>query len=184
MTPDEQASATHYAKAHATDPAALVAIRRVLNLSVDVSGCPGALADEVYAALVTEGLAVDPTTLIGQSVEQYDSYWCPYHQLTGDGCEGNPKGRSYIEPVVPVVVTVTKTIARATPKRPCPEGFHWIGQSFAWCDACGLPAWEHAGMSTLKGDAGPFGSEKWELKPWEPGEAEACRAKWEPRRRP
>lgn len=32
--------------------------------------------------------------------------------------------------------------------------FAWIGQSFAYCDNCSRPAWEHDGYETTKGD--PF----------------------------
>jgi hypothetical protein len=65
------------------------------------------------------------------------------------------------------------------PKTPCAEGFYWIGQSFATCDQCGLPAWEHAGMAEPDGD-NPFGGGRgFHLRPWKPGEAEACRRKWE-----
>lgn len=56
-----------------------------------------------------------------------------------------------------------------TTRTPCVDGFHWLGQSFATCDLCGQPAWEHAGMHTPAG-----------LQPWKDGEAEACRAKWAP----
>lgn len=67
------------------------------------------------------------------------------------------------------------------PKVPCPEGFHWIGQSMATCDVCTLPAWEHAGMAQPDGGLKtPFDSFAWVLEPWKPGEAEACRAKWDP----
>jgi hypothetical protein len=64
-------------------------------------------------------------------------------------------------------------------KTPCPEGFHWIGQSFAVCDKCALPAWEHEGVSTPARD-NPFDNGGWVLRPWAPGEREACRAKWAP----
>jgi hypothetical protein len=56
-------------------------------------------------------------------------------------------------------------------------GFRWIGQSFACCDGCGRPAWEHAGEMRLRAGATPFGGD-WELRPWKPGEAEAIRRKW------
>lgn len=66
------------------------------------------------------------------------------------------------------------------PAVPCPEGFHWIGQSFASCDMCGLPAWEHAGRAALTVPDSPFGDGEWVLEPWVPGEAERIRAKWDP----
>lgn len=63
---------------------------------------------------------------------------------------------------------------------PCPDGFVWIGQSFEHCDACGLPAWDHTGWSEPNGEMlSPFDMRPWVLKPFEPGEADAVRAKWE-----
>lgn len=64
------------------------------------------------------------------------------------------------------------------PKTPCPEGFHWIGQSFACCDQCTLPAWEHEGMAVPSRRNSPFDVGGWVLKPWGPGERESCKAKW------
>lgn len=63
----------------------------------------------------------------------------------------------------------------------CP-GFLWIGQSFATCDGCGKPAWEHAGEMRLREGAALFGGSgaDWELRPWKPGEAEAIKRKWGP----
>lgn len=70
------------------------------------------------------------------------------------------------------------------PKVACPEGFHWIGQSFACCDKCGLPAWEHEGMASARRPESPWSpvpdEEYWVLKPWAPGEREACQRKWGP----
>jgi len=59
------------------------------------------------------------------------------------------------------------------------RGFRWIGQSFASCDGCGKPAWEHDGI--LQHRAGTplsLGGDNWELRPWAPGEAEARKRKW------
>lgn len=65
------------------------------------------------------------------------------------------------------------------PVTPCPEGFHWIGQSFATCDQCGLPAWEHEGLAGYDSDAAlPFFPPSFVLKPWAPGERERIRARW------
>jgi hypothetical protein len=57
----------------------------------------------------------------------------------------------------------------------CPEGFHWIGQPWASCDECGLPAWEHAGMATANLES-PFDDSPLTLQPWKPGEAERIAA--------
>ncbi|MGE9282302.1 hypothetical protein ACP4B2_27660 [Streptomyces rochei] len=58
------------------------------------------------------------------------------------------------------------------------EGFVWIGQSFATCDRCGQPAWEHDGQDVAVEGAGPFDPRR-TVRPWEPGQADAIRAKWE-----
>lgn len=63
---------------------------------------------------------------------------------------------------------------------PCPEGFHWIGQTFAACDRCSLPAWDHAGVAELT--APVFSTEPaYRLRPWNPGEADRIRETWAPR---
>lgn len=68
------------------------------------------------------------------------------------------------------------------PPIPCPEGFHWIGQSFAHCDKCGLSAWDHEGMAVLPPhDSSPFSNSAFVLKPWGPGAVEKIRHKWEVR---
>lgn len=73
--------------------------------------------------------------------------------------------------------------AERPPKTPCPEGFHWMGQSFAHCDMCGLPAWEHDGMAEPKrtGTVSDVFSSNghWVLKPWTPEGREACRRRWD-----
>lgn len=56
------------------------------------------------------------------------------------------------------------------------RGFHWIGQPLTSCDNCGRPAWEHDGMDK---PAVPFSTAPSALVPWEPGEAEAIRRKWD-----
>ncbi|MDQ0376540.1 hypothetical protein [Amycolatopsis thermophila] len=63
--------------------------------------------------------------------------------------------------------------------QPCADGFHWVGQSFDTCERCGLPAWEHAGEARLA-DGSPFTDGGFVLRPWEPGEADAIRRKWDP----
>lgn len=61
---------------------------------------------------------------------------------------------------------------------PACRGFRWIGQSFASCDGCGKPAWEHEGEMRLRDGAVPFGGDAFELRLWKPGEAAAIRRKW------
>lgn len=68
-----------------------------------------------------------------------------------------------------------------TPQAADCRGFRWIGQSFASCDGCGRPAWEHDGMRRLREGAKLLfggGEDDWELIPWKPGEAEAIKRKW------
>jgi hypothetical protein len=66
----------------------------------------------------------------------------------------------------------------APERKPC-KGFRWIGQSFASCDRCGFPAWEHAGEERIREGASPFGLDNaMEFVPWKSGEAEAIRLKW------
>ena len=61
---------------------------------------------------------------------------------------------------------------------PC-LGFWWIGQSFASCDNCGRPAWEHEGEMRPREGAGPFSDDGCEMRPWKAGEAEAIRRRWD-----
>lgn len=61
------------------------------------------------------------------------------------------------------------------PSEAC-EGFQWIGQSFASCDNCGRPRWEH------KADHHPtsvFGTD-YELIPITEEQADAMRRTWDP----
>lgn len=60
---------------------------------------------------------------------------------------------------------------------PVCEGFVWIGQSFAICDRCGQPAWEHVGEEVPIEGAGLFDNRR-TVRPWEPGQADRIRAKW------
>lgn len=62
---------------------------------------------------------------------------------------------------------------------PVCESFQWIGQSFATCERCGQPAWDHVGEDVPAEGAGPFGTER-TVRLWKPGEADAIRAKWAP----
>lgn len=72
---------------------------------------------------------------------------------------------------------------RFTPKPDAPkpecDGFHWIGQPFYCCDNCSRPAWEHEGMHVFDPGSGPFGFDPGRTEPWEPGEADKIRQKWE-----
>jgi hypothetical protein len=75
-----------------------------------------------------------------------------------------PMPGAVLDPAVPLVT-------------PCPEGFHWIGQSVASCDQCGLPAWGHEGTAALQAPLeSPYDTPVWVLKPWGPGERQAMEA--------
>ena len=60
------------------------------------------------------------------------------------------------------------------------EGFRWIGQSFASCDGCGQPYWEHTHDVQQRPDVGPFAHDAQILVPITPEQADACRRKWCP----
>ncbi|NUP15464.1 MAG: hypothetical protein HOZ81_05040 [Streptomyces sp.] len=62
---------------------------------------------------------------------------------------------------------------------PVCEGFVWIGQSFATCDRCSQPAWDHTGEEVPVEGAAPFDNRR-TVRPWEPGQADRIRDKWEP----
>jgi len=71
---------------------------------------------------------------------------------------------------------------RGGPFGPAPEqnadgscaGFEWLGQSFATCDGCGRPYWEHE-FDMVLGNGG------WERTPITPEVAASVKAKWGPR---
>ncbi|MFC8531874.1 hypothetical protein [Nocardia sp. NPDC057227] len=50
-------------------------------------------------------------------------------------------------------------------------GFAWLGQSFAYCDRCARPFWEHTHEDRLRDGV-------WVQEPITPEDAAACRRKW------
>jgi hypothetical protein len=75
---------------------------------------------------------------------------------------------------------MTQTIdvpAWIRPDGVCPA-FRWIGQSFATCDGCGEPYWDHTHELTLAHDAKPFSiRERHQFIPrWR---RDRVRAKWD-----
>jgi hypothetical protein len=62
---------------------------------------------------------------------------------------------------------------------PACQGFRWVGQSFASCDGCGQPYWEHECDTKLKPGAGPFDDEPFDYVPISDARRAAVRAKWE-----
>lgn len=80
-------------------------------------------------------------------------------------------------------IPVVEPQEEAEPPVACPEGFHWMGQSFAFCEKCGLPAWEHEGLARVDvhpGEERLFGPDSWQLRPWRDGERQAVARRWEP----
>jgi hypothetical protein len=57
----------------------------------------------------------------------------------------------------------------------CPTGFVWIGQSYAHCEVCSLPAWDHPGWARQHPETPFDDAALTELVPWRPGEADAIR---------
>lgn len=126
-----------------------------------------------------------------ESFTEWGVRWSPAAGLTElHQCDTEEEGRQFMgwlapeDPGLLVCRTVTRTpwhepIEVPPPPIPCPEGFHWIGQSFAHCDKCGLPAWDHEGMSTRPPNAGLLDDVTYVLTPWGPGAAEKIRRKWE-----
>jgi hypothetical protein len=103
---------------------------------------------------------------------------CPDH-LDSDSAEG-----TWLACHCAVADDMERRLAAETPgpetqgeAPPVCEGFVWIGQSFATCDRCGQPAWDHEGEEVAVEGAGPFGTGR-VVRPWKPGVAEAIRAKW------
>lgn len=61
------------------------------------------------------------------------------------------------------------------------KGFQWIGQSFASCDGCGKPYWEHDYDAQIKRDRPhPFGDDAIEYVPITPKQRAACKSLWSP----
>lgn len=58
------------------------------------------------------------------------------------------------------------------------KGFQWVGQSFASCDGCGQPFWEHTYDTRVKHGAGPFDDDPFEYVLITDKQKAACRAKW------
>jgi hypothetical protein len=101
---------------------------------------------------------------------------CPQCGDAG-ACNGGPCPLTADPAAVVSGRAADETQAEPTELPPVCEGFQWIGQSFATCDRCGQPAWDHAGEDVAAEGAGPFDNRR-TVRPWKPGEADAIRAKW------
>lgn len=92
-----------------------------------------------------------------------------------------------VEPKPPWELAMDAKDRRAEPEVPaavpCPEGFHWIAQTFASCDRCGLPAWDHEGIAVpdvRPAEAeGALAARRHVLRRWHDGERLATARKWE-----
>lgn len=79
-------------------------------------------------------------------------------------------------------VRVVELGPKVTPKpEPC-KGFQWVGQSFANCNECGEPFWEHTHDARLKPGAGPFDDDGFEYVPIADAVKAAVKANWGPRK--
>ncbi|MFE9127054.1 hypothetical protein ACFYOF_16815 [Streptomyces sp. NPDC007148] len=76
-------------------------------------------------------------------------------------------------------ITGQRTTDAVVAQDPVCQGFVWIGQSFATCDRCGQPAWDHEGEEVPADGAGLLDDRR-AVRPWKPGQADRIRAKWDP----
>lgn len=58
------------------------------------------------------------------------------------------------------------------------KGFRWVGQTFASCENCGQPYWEHTHDEQMRKDAGPFDDDPWVYVPITGEQKAACKARW------
>ncbi len=69
----------------------------------------------------------------------------------------------------------------ATPaERKACDGFRWIGQTFASCDDCGQPYWEHTHSREIDRERAFDVGFNYELVPITPEQADAARRRWCP----
>ena len=70
------------------------------------------------------------------------------------------------------------TPADPPPPKPECKGFQWVGQSFASCEGCGQPFWEHTYDTRMRSGAGPFDDDPFEYVLITDEQKAACKAKW------
>ena len=58
------------------------------------------------------------------------------------------------------------------------KGFQWVGQTFASCDRCGQPYWEHTHDSRMREGPGVLDADPWEYVPITDEQKAACKARW------
>jgi hypothetical protein len=59
-----------------------------------------------------------------------------------------------------------------------PHGFRWVGQSFASCDGCGQPYWEHDYDERPGPGSRPFNA-RWVYVPITDEQKAAVKARWQ-----
>jgi hypothetical protein len=115
---------------------------------------------------------------------------CVHGRHASDTCVGCPGGWSagnlYLTPRTRIGTTLAGEQILAPehgrhrepdPGVPC-RGFQWFGQSFASCDRCGLPYWEHTHYERIRRGANLFDLDAFELVLIMPDAAARCKAEW------
>lgn len=148
----------------ATVEAALASLRADWVVLYDVAFTPREFGDGVADDL--ERIAARGRDVTGGATVE-----------TASGAVGDGAGQP-AEPTADAGLSQPPPVACEPVKTAC-EGFKWIGQSFAHCDGCGLPYWEHTHDQQLDRDKSPFdGNNPWVLVPITPEQAASCRARW------
>ncbi|MGW5175864.1 hypothetical protein ACWERY_16070 [Streptomyces sp. NPDC004082] len=154
-----------------------------------VMGNPHGIADAVLAALLgpipadidtASWTAIRAIQLMNEAGEQTEAYRLALSQALGLGTGAPWDAITERASELRRLADEAQQPETQAPEPPvvC-EGFVWIGQSFATCDRCGQPAWDHAGRDAPVEGAVLFDTRRTVI-PWEPGEADRIRAKWAP----
>jgi hypothetical protein len=135
---------------------------------------PSAQADAVLAVLPAPAdraaLLAEVERLVRKEIRD-----CGYRQE--DGCDFCNGVNTVLEKVRRLADEAQQPEEVPAPQPVVCQGFQWIGQSFATCDRCGQPAWDHAGEEVVAEWASAFLARR-TVRPWKPGQADAIRAKW------
>jgi hypothetical protein len=166
-------------------------LREMTALPVDRTAVVAATADEVERIFAAELNGERALTLLDALIvlrSKLPCTCCRSGGLHDQVCRRYVAGHELLSPARRLDRAREELRLAAEPAAPGPdqtrdeepvvcEGFQWIGQSFATCDRCGQPAWDHAGQDVAVDGAGPFDNRR-TVRPWGPGEADAIRAKW------
>ena len=136
-------------------------------------------------------LYAPPSPPLGGWIENLDEAFAALNEDGGIACIGY-KGEWFFTRKPSIVVRLrnwfvsvynrqldgyTDSLPDVVPSTDC-RGFRWIGQSFAQCDGCGRPYWEHTHETRPKPGAGAFDDEPFEYVPITDLQRESCRSKW------